>query len=369
MLRIFCKPAALAAGLAVFCANAEAHEIDAGSGVVYLSSNAASGNAVLVYRRDAKGGLTPVTSVPTGGNGTGAALGNQGAIALGDDDSYLAVVNAGGNSFTLFRTNGTRLTSLGVTPSGGNTPVSVAVHGDLIYVLNQASDQITGFRIGRNETVTPILGSSRLLSGIGVAAAEVAISPDGRYIVVTEKATSKIDVFGLDDNGLPSATPNTIASGGPTPYGFSFRGNHTVIVSQATGPAPGSSVESYHLGKGGSLTAVNGPVSTGENAACWIGVSPSGGFAYASDAASGFISAFEIGGGGALKLLPNSSISTGAGTKPLDQAFGGEGRYLYVLDGEGNGVLSFAVGVDGALKALGTPVTGLPAGATGLAAR
>ena len=56
--------------------------------------------------------------------------------------------------------------------------------------------------------------SSRPLSGTGTGPAEVSFSPDGRNLVVTEKATNLLDVFPVDSDGLPSQLPNVITSAG-----------------------------------------------------------------------------------------------------------------------------------------------------------
>ena len=54
-------------------------------------------------------------------------------------------VNAGNNSISAFRIDGGTVDFVATTPSGGLTPVSLAVYDDLLYVLNQGSDAITGF--------------------------------------------------------------------------------------------------------------------------------------------------------------------------------------------------------------------------------
>ena len=51
-------------------------------GSAYVLSNSPFGNAVLAYDRSADGSLTPAGSFPTGGPGTGAGLGSQGAVVL-----------------------------------------------------------------------------------------------------------------------------------------------------------------------------------------------------------------------------------------------------------------------------------------------
>jgi len=48
-------------------------------------TNQVAGNAVAVFNRSADGTLTAAGTIATGGTGTGAGLGSQGAVALSDD--------------------------------------------------------------------------------------------------------------------------------------------------------------------------------------------------------------------------------------------------------------------------------------------
>ena len=54
-------------------------------GAVYTLTNGASGSRVVVFDRGAGGGLHAVHSFATGGHGTGANLGSEGAVALSPD--------------------------------------------------------------------------------------------------------------------------------------------------------------------------------------------------------------------------------------------------------------------------------------------
>src|ERR1043166_2602074 len=67
---------------------AEASSLRSG-GAVYVLSNGTAGNAVLAYARADDGSLTPAGSYSTGGNGTGAGLGDQGALVLSADGRSL----------------------------------------------------------------------------------------------------------------------------------------------------------------------------------------------------------------------------------------------------------------------------------------
>jgi hypothetical protein len=98
------------------------------SGAVYVLSNSAAGNKVLIYGRHENGELTYSGSVPTGGKGTitppppnGAPgidpLGSQGSLVY--HDGLLIAVNAGSNDISLFRAEDDELTLLDRVPSGG----------------------------------------------------------------------------------------------------------------------------------------------------------------------------------------------------------------------------------------------------------
>ncbi len=377
MIRLSFAHTALLTGLCAFTlverAAAGAPELERGAGVVYTFSNAANGNSVIMFGRAPTGELTPLGTTPTGGAGTGAGLGNAGGVVLSDDGRWLLVVNAGSNDFTIFEANGLGLVGRARVPSNGVRPVSITVDDDLIYVLNAGSDNIAGFRLTSDGAATPLAGSLRPLSATNVGAAEIAFSPDGRNLVVTEKATNKIDVYGVGSDGLPTtATPKVFASQGATPFGFTFDRRHMLLVTEAAGgTANASSMSSYRLAKDGTLSVVQASAPTKQSAACWVVSTPGARYAYTTDAASGAISGFSLASNGGLTLLNQSGVaaSTGPNSVPIDMGIGGEGRFLYTLNSGARTISAFNIEVDGSLGPIATPYGGLPATANGLAVR
>src|SRR5439155_13698791 len=112
--------------------------------------------------------------------GTGASLGSQGALAVARGGRWLLAVNAGSNSVSALKvtmTLGVRLVN--TVSSGGTEPVSVAVQGDLAYVVNAGSDTVRGFRLGQSG-LRPLPGSTRPLSGSGVGPAEISFGLGGK---------------------------------------------------------------------------------------------------------------------------------------------------------------------------------------------
>lgn len=338
------------------------------AGAVYTTSNAPGENAVLVFDRLADGRLVPLTSVATGGAGTGGGLGNQGALALTANERWLLAVNAGSNSISVFsvRRRGLRLTE--VQPSGGVRPVSVTEHRGVVYVLNAGSDNISGFRLGRDGRLRPIFGSTRSLSGVGTGPAQVSFSSDGDTLVVTEKATNKIVTFQVDRDDLPGLALVQDSSG-QTPFGFAFGKRDQLFVSEAFGGAPdASATSSYELDRDGRLHTISPSVGTNQTANCWVVVTPNGRFAYVTNTGSGSISGYRIGFDGELELLDADGQTGVTGGGPIDLALTDSGRFLYSVNGGTNTIGAFRVHSDGSLTALPF-VSGLPAGANGLAAR
>jgi len=340
------------------------------SGAVYTMTNAADGNAVLVFTRAADGTLTPAGTYATGGRGLGSGLGNQGGVVLSEDGRWLFAVNAGSDQLTVFPVRPNGLGTPRTVDSAGDRPVSVTSSDELVYVLNAGSDSIAGFRLDRRGQLEPIADSTRPLSTAGTAPAEIQFSPDGRALVLTEKATNLLLVYEVGRDGLPEEAPEIIDSAGQTPFGFDFGKHRNLFVSEAAGGAPGaSSVSSYRLTRGGGLALVDAAAPTDLTAACWVVVTPDGRYVYTATAGSSAIAGFRADRRGALTRLDADGVtaSTGPGSVPIDLAISEDGHFLYALSARTGTLSAFDIAADGSLVPLATQ-GGLPPTANGLAA-
>ena len=182
-------------------------------GAVYTLSNSTSGNSAILYTRGADGTLLEIGSFGTGGLGTGGGLGDQGALVLSANNRWLFAVNAGSNEITVFAVTPNGLTWLNKVSSGGVRPISITVHENLLYVLNAGSGgNITVFSVGDNGNLSTLAGSTRALSDTATGPAQVAFNPNGTVLVVTEKATNRIDTYTVGTDGIASGpTPHTSA--------------------------------------------------------------------------------------------------------------------------------------------------------------
>ncbi len=339
------------------------------SGNVYVPTNQSSGNSIVVFHRDAAGALTVVDSFASGGVGAGTGgdpLASQGAVVLSRDNRLLFAVNAGSDSISVFAVSGDQLELLDTVASGGTLPVSLTVHGDLLYVLNAGgTPNISGFTVeSQTNRLIPLVGSTQdLPGGVGAKPAQVSFSPDDSVLIVTEKGTNSIDTFAVGNDGV--ARPGvSFPSSGNTPFGFAFGQNNAVIVSDAGSGA----VSSYAVDEEGNLDLVTPALSDTQAAPCWIVVPRNGRFAYTANAGSGTISSYTVGENGNLALLEVDAASVEHGSAPTDMALSNNSRFLYVRNG-GNGTISgFRLNADGSLEPVST-IGGLPAGTQGIAAR
>jgi 6-phosphogluconolactonase (cycloisomerase 2 family) len=339
-------------------------------GAVYTQSNAAAGNALLVYDRGPDGTLTPGAVIPTGGLGAGGGLGSEGSVTLSENGEFLLVVNAGSDELSLFRLRGTAPELLATVPSGGDRPISVTEHAGIVYVVNGgAGNDIAGFRItttgGSDATLVAIPGATRPLSAPDAGPAQIQFTPRGDAVVVTEKNTNRILSFAVDAGGA-AAAPTITASPGQTPFGFAFAGN-TLVVTEAQGGAPnGSTISSYAVGANGALTLVTPSLHTGESSACWFAAAKDGRAAFAANTGSSTITTVAVAPTGAVTLRTDGSDAA-TGTTAIDNAVSRNGRFLYQLTSGAHEVDAFLIGNDGALTEVG--VQGVPAGVVGLAVK
>jgi 6-phosphogluconolactonase len=345
----------------VAAAAASASSSANGPGAVYTLTNSPAGNAVIAFDRAADGTLSPHGTFATGGNGSGSALGSQGAVSLTDDGRELLAVNAGSNSFSLFGVRPGGLELEATVPSGGVRPISVTAHGKLVYVLNGGgAGNIAGFVLD-HDGLTPLAGSSQPLGAGSSGPAQVAFTPDGDALVVTEKASNTIDTYAIAADGR-AAAPVVSPSAGGTPFGFDFDNRGDLLVSEAAGSA-----SSYAVSSAGA-DVISGAVATHQGAPCWLVASKNGRYAYTANAAAGSISGFAVGQDGSLTLLDPSGATArlGATSHPLDEAFSNNGQFLYNLTDGSHVISAFRGAADGSLTFVGSaPV---PVGATGLAA-
>jgi 6-phosphogluconolactonase len=216
-----------------------------------------------------------------------------------------------------------------------------------------------------------IPNSIRYLSATNTGPSSLAFSPDGRFLLLTEKITNNIDVFSVRSDGTlsqPTITPDPIP--GVFDVVFSPDGAALIVQTGGAGNPNASTVSSYLVQPGGTLSPVTGGVPTNGTFACWIALTPNGQFAFVSNTLSSSISGFAISGSGTVTALPGTVVaSLPTGSNNLDIAVSDDAKFVYTMNTGAGTIGIFAVQPNGSLRVIGF-ASGLSAhsGFEGLAA-
>jgi 6-phosphogluconolactonase (cycloisomerase 2 family) len=328
---------------------------------LFVQTNNPAGNQILVYERAEDGALTLAETVDTGGVGgrNGGAgsdpLTSQGSLVYDAHHGVLIAVNAGSDTVSVLGLDDYHLSPRQVLASGGTFPVSVTVHGDLLYVVNaHEAGAITGYRITdgqfqpiedstRSLQLTPVTGPEQFLNTPG----QIGFTPDGQQLIITTKSNgSLIDVFTMHTDGRPSDTFVANPAGVPVPFGFTFDDyDHLVVTDAAT-----STLSTYTVHSDGHVKSIASQPDGG-SAMCWV-AHTAGNF-YVADNGSRTVTGYHIDQAGTPTVFTQVKTRNG----PIDLV-GTQDGFLYVEVGTDGGVDGFRVKPDGTLAQIVT-LTGL----------
>jgi len=342
---------------------------------VFVQTDNPAGNAIDVLDEHPDGRLSLDQTVSTGGAGgqssgaTADELASQGSLVYDPNGQLLLAVNAGSNTLSVLSTQGPGIHLVQVVSSGGPFPDSVAVHGNLVYVLDAGgTGTVTGYRLFGDRLV-PLPGSTRTLGLSNTtppnflgSPGQIGFSPDGSELIVTTKAaTSSLDVFSVNPIGLLSATPTVTADPGNVPFSFATTPTGQLAVAEAAN----STLHTYGFAPGGALTSLSASVPDNQTALCWI--TAVGAYYYVANAGSNSLSAYSISSNGTPSLIGTTGVVASTDAGPIDMAASADGSTLFVEAGAAGAVDELHVNADGSLTDLGS-VASLGAGIEGIAA-
>lgn len=391
-------------------ASAGANGQDLTKGAVFLDSNDRDMNTVVAFARGADGTLHKIGTYPTGGKGSGSVEDTSSGLVVAstqgtvspqhdvNDPKFLIVPNLGSGTVTVFKIKPHGLQLASTTITGGIKPVSIAVSHGLVYVLQsgEVTDQfltsattdiencttgelptVVGFHIDDNGVLTPIQGSTRLLSGDADSGCTmVGFTPDGKFLFAAERRAGKPDPktgfqkgdllsFPVQQDGtLGQPTITTPAANGVYTFVFTKDGRTMLTADQNgdIGNANGGEVESYSVNDGQVTPIESTPVPTERTDSCWVVLTNDETLAFVSsafgnDLTGGSIASYRVDKGGKMTLLfpeatsddGHSSVGNHLSLGVLDLALSKDSQYLYALDGLSGGVYGFKVNSNGTL--------------------
>ena len=219
--------------------------------------------------------------------------------------------------------------------SGGIEPVSIAVHGDLVYVANEGNgttgSNYTGFTLADDGRLTPLSGSTVPLPPTALPG-DILFNGTGKNLIgievgTTDPSTFLIDSFlvGADGRLTPaSGSPFPAEAAGPFGSEFSPTAPHHLYVSNAHGGAGNGSVSAFSVNPNAKVKSIGGsPYANGETAPCWVEISHDGRYLFAVNTGSTTISSYRILANGSLdadrehavhRAAPGSGRSTPGST-------------------------------------------------------
>ncbi len=337
----------------------------AAPGAVYVQTNA-DPNEVIAFRQVGDGSLELIGRVATGGYGDGSShLQSQGSVVLTGDGKHLLVTNASSGDLSVISVAADGQIELRERIGTGDVPRSVDEHNGLVIVLNTGEPGLASFRLDE-EGIRPVEGGEQALAE-DADPAQVAFSPDGSMVVVTQRGTDSVVAYDLAADGTFGFS-REIPSEGPTPYGFAFTSGGTLIVTEAFRAEKGAAAASSYALVDGSLEARTSSVGNGRSEICWAVVTPDDRFAFTTNYADGAVSRFAIASDGSLSLEDATAGISVEGEPGLrDEDLSGDGQYLYAIDADGGRIYGWSVGAEGTLESLGS-WEGVPETVAGLAA-
>jgi 6-phosphogluconolactonase (cycloisomerase 2 family) len=283
-------------------------------------------------------------------------------------------VDAGSNQISVLRIKPDgSLGQVGGGPvdSGGVNPVSLAVHGELVYVANAGTatsvgeTNYTGFTLNPGGHLSPLEGSTVSLPD-GSQPGDVLFNGDGSKLVGARVATSLIDSFTVGNDGLLTAAPaSPFPAQGLGPFGSEFgpANPNQLFVSNAHNGAGAGTVSAFSDAADGTLTSIGtSPFADNQSAPCWVEISHDGQYLFTVNTASKTISSYTIANDGSLTLLQSTPALTAPSATPEDARLSPDGSTLWVVDPSADTISGFAVN-GGSLTELSTSPTSAPIGA------
>lgn len=168
----------------------------------YLVATERATNSIDVFRVQTDGRLSSITVNPAAGTGTfSAVFGPSGTLLVSETGS------AGPNSSTIssysILSGGTLQTISAAIPTLGaaNCWNVVTPNGRFVYVSNAGTSSISGFAIGANGALSPLPGTILGLNPSGSTNLDIAVSGDGAFLYSLNAAAGSIGIFQIQSDG------------------------------------------------------------------------------------------------------------------------------------------------------------------------
>jgi len=332
--------------------------------IVYVGTyTRQTSKGIYAYRFEAATGK--LTSI-----GLAVETSNPSFLAVHPNQRFLYAVGEGStgitSAFAIERGTG-RLKLLNTVSSKGNGPCHIAFDrsGKWVFVANYGSGSTAAFPVRDDGTLGEASASIQHSGSSadprrqeGPHAHSVNISPDNRFLVVTDLGLDEALVYRFDVT-RGTLTPNdppfakVAAGSGPRHFTFSPNGRFAYVVNEMKSSVSAFDYDKSHgsLKETQTLSALPNNFS-GANSGAEIVIHPDGQFLYSSNRGHDSIAVFGVDRKSG-QLKSNTWVGTG-GKTPRSFAIDPTGAYLFAANQNSDSVVVFRIDrTTGGLRATG----------------
>jgi 6-phosphogluconolactonase len=231
-----------------------------------------------------------------------------------------------------------------------------------LYVTGPGTNEVFQFQRHSNGSLTAL---SQPTASVGSAPTSVVLTPSGNFAYIANFAGNNVTLLSVNKgngqltvpantNPIPSLNPPNIFNAGTGPIAMAASTNPFLFVAnQGSGDISAFTIDP----KTGNLGVVSGsPFAIGGGFhPSSIAISSKGSFLYVVDSTLAQVAAFSVGSNGALTAV---GAPVSVGVTPVFVAVEPTGRFVYVADKGGNAVFAFSIQSNGSLSAInGSPFT------------
>src|SRR5436190_4378608 len=199
-----------------------------------------------------------------------------------------------------------------VAADGATDEVAVSPDGQSVYVTNILNGSVSQYDVDADGRLSP---KSPATVAAGVIPRVVAVSPDGQSVYVTNGVSDTVSQYDVDAGGrLSPKSPATVANRTPTGVAVSPDGKSVYVGTESLNANLPDAVSQYDVGAGGKLSPKSpATVTTGYDGLPFgVAVSPDGQSVYVTDAAANHVVQYDVGAGGKLSPKTRAELDTGA---------------------------------------------------------
>jgi 6-phosphogluconolactonase (cycloisomerase 2 family) len=155
-----------------------------------------------IFPINADGTLGAITAITSPGPGSfSAQFAPEGALIVSETGAAGAANGSAVSSYTVSSGALTAITQSLPTLGAANCWNAITPNGKWLYVSNAGSSTISGFAIGQNGALTAIGNTIVATNPAGATNLDIAVSSDGKFLFTLNTGAGTVGVFAIQQDG------------------------------------------------------------------------------------------------------------------------------------------------------------------------